>query len=55
MQPEVAQAALQFLQRCSINPQEIQTFLQVQQALVAIAQPQPRPVADDGFPLSEAG
>ena len=46
MRPDIAQAALQFLQRCQINPQEITTFLTVQQTLSEIASA-PAPVASE--------
>jgi hypothetical protein len=38
MTPEIARATLQFLQRCSLMPNERQVFNEVEQALVAVAQ-----------------
>ena len=45
MTPQMAQAAGQFLQRVTLQPQEIQMFQQVAQALQAEAQaPAPAPL-----------
>jgi len=39
MQPEIAQATMQFMQRVQINPQEIQAWQQCMQALSEVANP----------------
>lgn len=43
MEPQVAQWTLQFLQRCNLQPAEIEAFQRVVADLSAIANPPPRP------------